>query len=227
MADDTNTHKPKQRSSHRQHDSDSAYKANRRWIPIVAVLLLVTILIWTTWQETNNSHALNPDSVADPAIGPANAPVVITKYSDFGCPSCRSWHLAGIQDRILAEYADQVRFEWKDFAIIAAQSPRAAQAGQCAGAQGAFWDFHDLVYEKYAGIEENALRGYAVDLGLEMTQFDQCMELEMMERKVRTNEQEARRLGLRGTPGFTINGRPLPAPPSYEQLVSLIEAELN
>ena len=38
--------------------------------------------------------------------------------------------------------------------------------------------------------------------------------------KVRDNEQQARRLGLRGTPGFSINGEPLPAPPSYAQGVA-------
>jgi protein-disulfide isomerase len=47
-----------------------------------------------------------------------------------------------------------------------------------------------------------------------------------MRPKVQTNDQEARRLGLRGTPGFAINGRPLPAPPSYDQLAALIQQEL-
>ncbi|MCB0117094.1 MAG: DsbA family protein [Caldilineaceae bacterium] len=202
-------------------------KTWRRVFPVAGVLLLLAVVVFFTWQETSNSHALDPEAVPDPVIGAVDAPIVITRYSDFGCPSCRSWHLAGIQERILAEYAGQVRFEWKDFAIIALQSPRASQAAHCAGAQDAFWDYHDLVYDKYAGIEEDALRDYAVALDLDMAQFDQCMDLAIMERKVRANEQEARRLGLRGTPGFAINGRPLPAPPSYEQLVTLIEAELE
>jgi protein-disulfide isomerase len=188
---------------------------------------MLAVLIYFTWQETSNSHALDPDMVVDPVLGAPNAPIVITQYSDFGCPSCRAWHQAGIRDRIMAEYGDQVSFAWKDFAVISLQSPRASQGAHCAGVQGAFWDYHDLVYEQHAGIGEEVIRNYAVALNLDMTQFDQCMDLAMMERKVRTNIDEARRIGLRGTPGFAINGRPLPAPPSYEQLVRLIEAELN
>jgi len=202
-------------------------QTQRRLIPVVIVLAMLAVLAYMTWSETSNSHALDPDTVVDPMLGSANAPVVITKYSDFGCPSCRAWHQAGIRDRIIAEYGDQVSFAWKDFAVIALRSPRASQGAHCAGVQGAFWDYHDLVFEEYKGIEEEAIRNYAVTLNLDMAQFDQCMDLAMMERKVRTNIDEARRMGLRGTPGFAINGRPLPAPPSYEQLVTLIEAELN
>ncbi|MEZ4833851.1 MAG: thioredoxin domain-containing protein [Caldilineaceae bacterium] len=169
-------------------------KTWRRVFPVAGVLLLLAVVVFFTWQETSNSHALDPEAVPDPVIGAVDAPIVITRYSDFGCPSCRSWHLAGIQERILAEYAGQVRFEWKDFAIIAAIAACVA-GGPLRRRSGAFWDYHDLVYDKYAGIEEDALRDYAVALDLDMAQFDQCMDLAIMERKVRANEQEARRLG--------------------------------
>ncbi len=70
------------------------------------------------------------------------------------------------------------------------------------------------------------LRDYAARVGMDMGAFDQCLTEGQMRRKVQANEQEARRLGLRGTPGFAVNGRPLPAPPSFEQLAALIQEEL-
>jgi protein-disulfide isomerase len=83
-----------------------------------------------------------------------------------------------------------------------------------------------LVYEQFAGLELNALQGYAAQIGLDLAAFNQCLEQGQMRQKVLANDQEACRLGLRGTPGFAINGRPLPAPPSFEQLATLIQQEL-
>ncbi len=126
------------------------------WLPISLVLALLVVLVYVTWEQTGSGGGLNPDEVPDPALGPVDAPVVITEYADFGCPACRSWHAAGIREQVRAVYGDQVRFVWKDFPVIAPLSPQAAEAGQCAAAQGKFWEFHDTAYEGYAGLEAGA-----------------------------------------------------------------------
>ena len=146
----------------------------------------------------------------------------IVEYADFGCPACRAWHNSGIREQVLATYGDQVRFVWRDFPVITPQSPKAAEAGHCAGRQDKFWEYHDLVYESGAGLSVSLLKQYADQLELDRTAFDQCLDQGLMARKVQANDQQARALGLRGTPGFTLNGRPLPAPPSYDQLAGLI-----
>lgn len=197
-----------------------------RWIAVGLGAMLLAVLIYFTWAESGGGGGLDPNQVPDPALGPASAPVVITEYADFGCPACRAWHNAGIRNQIRAEFGDQVRFVWKDFPVITAYSPRAAEAGQCAAAQGKFWEFHDTIYEGFAGLDEEALRAYANRVELDLDAFDACFDGRHMSRKVQANSQEARRLGVRGTPGFAINGRLLPAPPSYDQLAGLIRQEL-
>lgn len=201
-------------------------KQQSRWLIGAGVAIVLTMVIYFTWQETSLSNPPDAITTADPALGPENAPVEIVEYADFGCPACRGWHNAGIREQILAAFGDQVRFVWKDFPVITPQSPQAAEAGQCAAAQGKFWEFHNLVYEQFAGLEPDALQSYAARVGLDLATFTQCLEQNVMRPKVQANEQEARRLGLRGTPGFAINGQPLPAPPSYDQLAALIQQEL-
>ena len=79
--------------------------------------------------------------------GLAEAPVRIVEFGDFGCPSCRAWHNSGIKEALLAEFGDQVSFTFRHFPVITRQSPKAAEAGQCASEQGRFWDYHDYIYE--------------------------------------------------------------------------------
>ncbi len=186
-------------------------------------LLVIAVLAFMTWRQAGGAQALPADAVADPVKGNPVGPVEIVEYGDFGCPACRAWYKAGISERLLAEYGDRVRFVWRDFPIITPDSPKAAEAGQCAGAQGKFWAYHDYLYAQGGSLRTDALKSYAAAIGLDQGAFDACLDQGQMARKVQANEQEARRLGLRGTPGFTINGQPLPAPPTYEQLAALVE----
>lgn len=190
------------------------------------ILAFIGILIYATWSQVGGGNSLPADQVADPWLGGEQAKVEIVEFGDFGCPACQAWHKAGIREQILAQYGDRVRFVWKDLPIITAESPMAAEAGQCASAQNKFWAFHDYLYENLNGLSRSRVDGYAESVGLEMTAFAQCMDEKTMARKVQANEQLARQLGMRGTPGFTFNGQVLPAPPTYSYLSSLIEQEL-
>ena len=114
------------------------------------------------------AQAVGPDRVEDdPFIGAANAPVTIVEYGDFGCPACRSWHNAGIMDQVRAVYGDQARLVWRDFPVITARSPKAAEAAQCAYVQDNFWEYHDLLYESAVSPGTSDLKRYASNPGLD------------------------------------------------------------
>ncbi|MEM7536729.1 MAG: thioredoxin domain-containing protein [Chloroflexota bacterium] len=224
-----------------------AQKRQRTLITIGAIILFVGFLSYMTFQQSGSVDALPAASVPDPTLGveetetgndtaasdtpdsntsgATNQPIVeIVEYGDFGCHACQLWHESGIRERILTDYGDQVRFVWRDFPVITANSPLAAEAGHCAGAQDKFWEYHDHVYENLAGLRKNQLVNYAKDIGLDEEQFQMCLDQGLMKAKVQSNEQQARAIGLRGTPGFTVNGRPLSGPPSYDTLASLIQS---
>ena len=103
--------------------------------------------------------------------------MTIIEYGDFGCTTCRGWEQAGVLKQIVAAYGNQVHFVWRDYPIITAQSPQAAEAGQCAFDQDKFWQYHDLLYAKAPALSISNLKSYAAQIGLNTAQFDQCLEL--------------------------------------------------
>jgi protein-disulfide isomerase len=115
-------------------------------IGIGAIVLLILVVV--AWPKPETEPLSAERLEADPSLGGADAQVIIVEYGDFGCPACRSWHLAGIREQVMADYGDQVQFVWKDFPVITAQSPKVAEAGQCAFDQGKFWEYHDHLYEQ-------------------------------------------------------------------------------
>ena len=189
---------------------------------IVILVLIVVSLPFSTADPLSDERLL-----ADPSTGAVDAPVSIVEYGDFGCPSCRAWHQAGIKDQLLAEYGDKIQFVWRDFPVITAQSPKAAEAGQCAFDQGKFWEFHDYMYEQAISLKKSDLKSYAQDLGLDSELFNQCLDSGKNKEKVDQNLDLAFKAGFRGTPSFTVNGQGLVGPPSYDVLKNIIEQILS
>ena len=191
---------------------------------IVALLIIGAFILWPRpkAQEVNAARLAD-----DPSIGSATALVTIVEYADFGCPACRSWHYAGIRERVIAQYGDQVRFIWRDFPVITAQSPKAAEAAQCAYDQGQFWEYHDLLFDHAPVLSVTALKSSAAELGLDTDVFNVCLDSGQHNATVDHDLREARRFGLPGTPSFVVNGQRLIGPPTYEVLQSLIDEAVD
>lgn len=204
-----------------------AQKNRQRWIGIgVLALILFTAVFYSSTRP--QAQPLDETRLAsNPTLGSASAKVVITEYGDFGCSSCRAWHNAGIMEQILAEYGNQVQFVWKDFPVITAQSPKAAEAGQCAFDQGKFWEYHDYIYENVYALGVDELKSYAAELGLDTEKFNQCLDSGQNRAKVEQSLNEAQReYAFPGTPSFLVNGKKLTGPPTLEVLKSTIDAIL-
>ncbi len=163
---------------------------------------------------------------AAPALGPETAPVTIVEYADFGCPTCLSWYKSGVLNQLRAKYGDQIRFVWRDFPVITALSPQAAEAGQCAHEQGKFWEFHDVVYQHNGAIEANDLQAYAAEIGLNMTQFNDCVTSRRYRDRVNAEEQEAFGRGLNGTPAFFVNDQVVVGPQPLSVFSNIIDSLL-
>ncbi len=194
---------------------------------VLAVILVAAVVGVFVIQHGGTTASADALQLDDPALGSETAPVTIVEFGDFGCPACRSWHQTGILEAVMAQYGDQVRFVWKDYPVITPQSPEAAEAAQCASAQGKFWEYHDYVYDSEGGLRIDDLKRYAAAVGLDQTAFSECLDGGQTKGKVQENLQDGRRLRVRGTPSFTVNGELLPGPPSFQQLEQLILAELS
>ncbi len=158
-----------------------------------------------------------------PALGPVTAPITIVEYADFGCPACWAWQKAGVLKQLRAKYGDQIRFVWRDFPVITLQSPKAAEAGQCAHEQGKFWEFHDLIYDRNGAIEASDLKEYAAEIGLDMERFNECVTSRRYRERVNAQQQEGFDRGLRGAPEFFVNGQHVIGPQGVNVFVDLID----
>ncbi len=206
-----------------------AARSRHRWLLIgggfLAVIVIGTLLL-TSRSATPSTVTAGTTaglSADDRAIGPATAPVTIVEYGDFGCPTCRAWHNAGILQQVIDKYGDKVHFVWRDFPVITPQSPKAAEAARCASDQGKFWAYHDVLYARQPILDVNSLKSYAAQMGLDAAKFNQCLDSGQHQAEVKRDLQDAFARHFTGTPSFLINDQPLAGPPSFEMLQSLID----
>ena len=196
-------------------------------LALIVVLGIVGIVLW----RSANAVPLDELIAETPPLldGPETAVIRVVEYGDLGCSACRSWHNAGIKEQLKADFGDQVAFEFRHFAVITANSPDAAEGAQCAAEQGAFWPFHDHIYENlppYPPLDRSSLKEYASTVGLDPTEFDACLDSRKYEQYVFNQAQDARSAGARGTPTFLVADQ-LVALPSYENLHQIISSELQ
>ena len=148
-----------------------------------------------------------PVSATDHALGPEHAPVTVVEYGDFECPNCKQ--AAPAVEILLRDFEEQVRFVYRHYPLeqVHPHALSAAEAAECAGAQGKFWEMHAQLFAHQSHLDAKHLRGYAEDLGLDMARFVADMDDEVYLQRVREHLDSGRRSGVRGTPGFFVNGR--------------------
>jgi protein-disulfide isomerase len=161
----------------------------------------------------------------EPSVGPASAAVTLVEYSDFQCPFCK--RAAPDLQKIRERHRDAVRVVWRHFPLPGhADARAAAEAAACAGEQNAFWDYHDQLFGNQSKLESTDLRQYAQDVGLDVNQFDGCVESHRYESTVADDLATGSRLGISATPAVFINGRLILGAVGYDVYQRIIEEEL-
>jgi protein-disulfide isomerase len=180
-----------------------------------------------------NSAQPGTQAGIEKAKGPVDAPVLVEEYSDFQCPYCRQF-ATGAGRRLEEEFVQtgKVRFIFRHFAFLGPESQWAAEASECANEQGMFWDFHDKLFDEWAGENAGAfskdnLRRFAADLGMNTEAFNRCIDGDRYADLVRQETQDGVERGVRGTPTLFINGQYVEGGADYEVLREAIEAALS
>ncbi|RLG57077.1 MAG: DsbA family protein [Candidatus Hydrothermarchaeota archaeon] len=164
----------------------------------------------------------------DPSKGNKNAKVVIIEFSDYACPYCAKFELQ-ILPMIMEEYGNEVLFVFRDFPVHGGNSLKAAEAANCAGEQGKFWEYHELLFEKQNEWYSNLsmLETYASELGLDIAKFNKCLNSRKYEEEVLKDRQDGIKAGVTGTPTIFINGRIIEGAQPYEVFKEVIDDELE
>jgi protein-disulfide isomerase len=130
--------------------------------------------------------------------------------------------------QVVETYGDQVQLVFRDFPLsFHARAHAAAEAAQCAHSQGKFWEYHDALFANQKQLADEDLKRHAADLGLDVDDFNACLETGRFRNDVAEDFQEGQRFGVRGTPAFFVNGRFLSGNQPYEAFAAIIDEELE
>jgi protein-disulfide isomerase len=203
-------------------------------------LVLVGVLILSSAQNpfapVGTVVAITPfprPAASQNNMGDPNAPVKIEEYSDFQCPACLSFYKE-TENLIATQYVatNKVYFTYRSMgAWIGPESGAAAEAAYCAGDQGKFWDYHDILFDNWTGENVGAfsaqrLLAFGEALGLNMNEFRPCLDNHKYASQVAQDKAEGEKLGVTATPTFFINGKKIEGAQSFASFQKEIEAAL-
>jgi protein-disulfide isomerase len=129
---------------------------------------------------------------------------------------------------VLKEYAGRVRLIFKDLPLPSHDLAKPAhEAARCAGALGRYWPYHDRLFANQPAFERADLVRYASEVGLSREAFARCLDTRQFAPAVEADVEQARAIGVRGTPTFVINGRLVAGALPVEDFRTLINEALK
>ncbi len=164
----------------------------------------------------------------DPALGPADAKVTVIEFSDFQCPYCARFQTDTLP-QIMQNYGDKIRFVYRDFPLTSLHqyALKAAEASECANEQGAYWEYHDLLFQNQSALDDASLKNYAATLQLDTATFNQCLDSDKYLSEVQKDEQDGITAGVQGTPAFFVNGNLIEGAQPYTVFKAAIDQALT
>jgi len=193
-------------------------RSNRNiYIGISAVVVMVGVAGTYFFFGSSITQATSPQN--NPAdfnlpnrLGAEDAPITILEFGEYQCPNCASFY-RNTKDLLVSRYVDSgiVKIYFRDFAYYGPDSTNAAIAARCAGDQGKYWDYHDVLFSTQGQINsgwanKTQLVGFAVIIDLDMPTFASCLNSGDYLSEVESDFAEGVRLGVGGTPTFVIIG---------------------
>ncbi len=164
-------------------------------------------------------------AASGPSRGASGAPILMIEFSDFQCPFCLRAHAT--VDQVLKIYGDRIRFVYRHYPLPNHPNARpAAEAAACAADQDKFWPYHDRLFEQPSKLSDIDLKQHAVDLGLDASKFNSCVDSRKFKALVDADTKDGEEAGVNGTPAFFINGRMLSGAQPFESFKRIIDEEL-
>lgn len=209
-------------------------------VTVLAALVVAGFSIYQTARPIGEVVSIEKEVLPytdGKALGPAEAPVVVQKFSDFQCPYCRRF-ATGVERQLIEQYvsAGTVRFEYHHYIVVdgnvgGSESRRSAEASECANEQGEFWNYHALLFANQQGeglgaFSDWRLKAFAEVVKLDTVRFNTCLDSGRYASDVLADEQLARSLGVQGTPTVFVNETLVQNPLDFTELQALIQAAL-
>jgi predicted DsbA family dithiol-disulfide isomerase len=167
------------------------------------------------------------DPTVDHVRGSLDAPLVLVEYGDFECPYCL--RAESVLRDLVAAFGEDLAFVFRHLPLdqVHDHARLAAEAAEAAGAQGQFWEMHDMLFAHQEALEEADLTQYAQALGLDVDRFVRELHERRHALRVERDVTSADDSGAAGTPTFFVNGRRHHGRHDIATLTELLERELR
>ena len=161
--------------------------------------------------------------------GSPDAPVTMIEYGDFQCPYCGSFFRDTLPP-IVGNYirTGKVKLVYRDFPLaVHANAQSAAEAAECAGEMGNYWEMHDKLFENQASLSRANYIRWAGEIGIDAIGFTECIDSGRYRLEVQQDLAEGESSGFSVTPSFLINGRPIVGAQPYSTFQQAIDQALQ
>ena len=219
----------------------------KNFVIVILAILLIISLFTGGFKFNKTGNAIAPTKIVEntkenplPSVdmkslidddsvqGNPDATVTIVEFSDYECPFCARFYNDAYQ-QIKTEYIDtgKVKMVFRDFPLnFHPQAQKAAEAAECAGEQGKYYEMHDKLFEQGVSGGVDSFKQYAKDIGLDSTKFDECLDSDQMKKEVQQDMSDGQKAGVQGTPAFFINGEMVSGAQPFSVFQEIIESKL-
>lgn len=219
---------------------------------VIAVVGVAAILYLKQSPASNNTGAAEAQAAYAAAqrdyakagppkpyvMGNPKAPVVIEEFADFECPVCGSYATVTEPDvRKQIIEPGLAYYKYYDFPLpMHHNTQTASNAAACADEQGKFWEMHDQLFAgqdswglnpdgatQVTDNPKSVFVGYAKTLGLNTTQFEQCLDTKKYQTRINANAADGFRRNVNQTPTFFVNGKMFAGSIPYDVLKKAVD----
>ena len=199
-------------------------------VALTSLILLLAGIFFLSGNNPStapNSVTIEPQQIRDNrynTLGSQTPQISIVEFSDFQCPACKA--ASPILKQIIQKYP-QVKLIYQHFPLPQhKEAILAAEAAEAAGAQGKFWEMHDLLFKHQESLNKQKILELAKQInGLDISRFSQEIENNTYKSIVLQDLALANKLKLGSTPSIFINGSLIPGGVNYQKLSQIIESQ--
>lgn len=171
----------------------------------IAILIAAIFFFSKPQKEISQESLISADSWA---TGSAQPKVTLVEFADFECPACGSAY--PFVKETIENHKDTLQYVFRHFPLEQHKNARlAAAAAEAAGAQGKFWEMHDLLFKNQTDLSQEKINGLALELKLDMERFTKEISDNTYTDKIEADIAEAIKIGVNSTPSFFLNGKKL------------------
>lgn len=204
---------------------------------VTGVMLVCAVIVTYVLVIGDRPPPAPPDSPVDGwaevvaaghRVGPTEAKATVIVFTDLECPACRKFHTVTLP-AVRAKHGNNLAVVYRHWPLeYHRQAYPAARAAECAGLQGRFEPFLDVVFAQQDSLGLKPMSAFAIDAGVpDDVTFQACAAAPDSMPRIAGDIAAIKEIGGRGTPAVLLNGMHLGQVPDAKELTRRIDRVLR